>query len=65
MNLYIRFDEYFQGVRKNLKDIVSTYAANNPNEACSEIFAGLMSGKKYPKEIIEILEHYKGYNPCK
>lgn len=65
MILYTRFDEYFQGVCKKLKDIVSTYAANNPNEACSEIFAGLMSGKKYPKEIIEILEHYKGYNPCK
>ena len=46
-----------------LKKYVSVYASNNPNEACSEIFCGLLSGKKYPKEVIDILEHYKATKP--
>lgn len=61
MLLHTRADSYFQSMKEKLKELVSVYSANNPNEACSEIFTGLMSGKKYPKEIIELLEHYKGY----
>lgn len=65
MRSYNKSDDFFQTMENNLKNAVSVYSANNPNEACSEIFAGIMSGKKYPKEIIEVLEHYKGYNPSK
>ena len=56
-------DEYFKSVKEILKKYVSVYASNNPNEACSEIFCGLLSGKKYPKEVIDILEHYKATKP--
>lgn len=63
MSCFTEQDQYFQGVKEILKKYVSIYSANNPNEAASEIFCGMMLGKKYPKEVINILDFYKAVNP--
>jgi len=51
---------------KLLKNSVSEYAISNSKEGfevVAEIFAGLMDGKKYPPEVMEIYHRLKGPMP--
>ncbi len=39
---------------------VSKYATASPSEFVAETFAGLVGGKKYTKEVMDLYKHYKG-----
>lgn len=63
MSLYANSDKAFVEIKPLLTKEVSIYACNNINEALSEIFTGLMSGKKFSSKIMEFYKTNGGYIP--
>ncbi len=49
--------------KRMLFDNVSKYSAMSPSEAGSELFAGMMEGKTYSKEIENIISEYSLFKP--
>lgn len=63
MLLYADSNKGFVEIQPLLNKEVSSYARNNINEALSEIFSGLMSGKKFSSKIMEFYKTNGGYIP--